>query len=682
MCNVKIFKVQLFSRVFQLMSKITMNIAPYGSWKSPITADMVTKAAPGLDQAQFDDEKLYWLEARPWESGRNVIMRRLEDGTIEDILPIPLSARSRIHEYGGAPYLVVDNIVYYCLDSDQRIYRINLNNKPVGDLNPDQSVALSPEGNWRYSDFTVDTTNNRLLAAAEKHSESTQQPQNFIVAIPLDGSQQITIVLQGSDFYSNARISPCGGFLSWLCWQHPNMPWDESELWVGALDDSGGVVDAKILAGAKLSGKPESIFQPRWHSNGDLYFASDRNNWWSFYRIELSGDGRTTAVIEHTESKQAEFAMPQWVFGMSTYDFIDNETIATIYTHKGFWYLATIEIESGKLNKIETPYTSMRSVACANGKTCLIGAAASIANELLVMESDAIECVYNNGELPVSLDNLSHPQVISFTTDDAIAHAFFYPPTNSDFSAPEETKPPLIVMCHGGPTAASDSSLSFKIQYWTSRGFAVMDVNYRGSTGYGREYRDALKGQWGVVDVNDAVNGASFLADKGFVDGTRMAIRGGSAGGFTVLSALTFHDVFKAGASLYGIGDLELLVAGTHKFEVHYTDSLIGPYPETKALYQQRSPINHIEGLTCPVIFLQGLDDKIVPPDQAQLMVNALTEKRIPVAYVPFEGEGHGFRKAENIKKALESELYFYSKVFGFELAETVGAVKISNLDS
>jgi len=656
-------------------------IKSFGSWISPITAELVTKAAPRLDQPQFDNGNLYWLESRPWENGRSVIMRRRTDGTIEDVLPAPLGARSRIHEYGGAPFLVDDDVIYFCLDHDQRVYRLDLNRTSL-EPEPLTPQPLKSENKRRYADLVLDSERQRLIATCEEHSEGSHLPENFLVGIPLNGSQQLTTLTSGADFYSNARISPCGTKLSWLCWHHPNMPWDETELWCASFKEDGLLCNEKMAAGGKTTDGPESIFQPQWHSQGDLYFASDRNNWWNIYRQSEGNSAQLISTSPRTED--SEFAMPQWIFGMSTFGFLDHKTLACCYSHNGFWHFATIALDTGRLTDIDTPYTSIQAMSCHKGQACFIGASANLAPEVVTytLKASATEVAYNSGSLPVNESYLAVPKSITFDSGVDEAYAFLYPPTNPDFCAPQNSLPPLVAMCHGGPTAACDSALNFKIQYWTSRGFTVVDINYRGSTGYGRRYRDALKGQWGIADVNDAVNAANFLADNRLVDPNKMAIRGGSAGGYTVLCALTFHDTFKAGASLYGIGDLEMLVAGTHKFEAHYTDSLVGPYPEQKSLYEQRSPINHIESLTCPVIFLQGLDDKVVPPDQAELMVNALKEKHIPVAYIAFEGEGHGFRKAGNIKKALESELYFYSKIFNFELADNIEPIAIENFEA
>jgi len=652
-----------------------MNTLPYGSWLSPISAELVTESAPGLEQPQYDGETLYWLQLRPWESGRTVIMRRLADGRVEDVLPAPLSARSRIHEYGGAPYFVADNYLYYCLDSDQRVYRIDM------DATQASPEALTPDNHWRYADFSLDAAAGRLLACCERPLSGQQHPENVIVAIALDGSQHVSTLRTGADFYSNARISPCGGQLSWLSWNHPNMPWDETELWLAQLDASGLPGRPELVAGGQSLGHQESVFQPSWQHNGDLYFVSDRSNWWQLYR-RRSVDGTVEAVCRSGAFGECEFGRPQWQFGMSTYGFLDDNTLLCCFTRNGSWSLAAVAIDSGECQTIESSYSVFSGLSCDRGRCCVIAAAAAIAAEVLVIEGAEHDCtvVYRSGDLPVSADYLSQPKAISFRSGQARAHGFLYLPCNADCRGPAADRPPLIVMCHGGPTAACDSALNLKIQYWTSRGFAVVDVNYRGSTGYGRHYRDALKGQWGIVDVLDTVSAANYLVEQDCVSAQHLAIRGGSAGGFTVLSALTFHQCFKAGASLYGIGDLEMLAAATHKFEAHYTDSLVGPYPQERPLYQERSPINHVQRLTCPVIFLQGLEDKVVPPQQAESMVEALRSKGIAVAYLPFAGEGHGFRQAENIRAALEAELYFYSAVFGFALADPIAAIEIDNM--
>ncbi|HBL13170.1 MAG TPA: peptidase, partial [Cyanobacteria bacterium UBA11162] len=467
----------------------------------------------------------------------------------------------------------------------------------------------------------------------------------------------------------------------WLSWNHPNMPWDGTQLWVASIQENGLLGEAECIAG----GVEESIFQPEWSPDGHLYFISDRSNWWNLYCWRgRGGEGeRGRGFVEPLCEMAAEFGLPQWVFGMSTYGFESDHRLICTYTQEGDWYLASLDLETKQLQVIETPYTSISSLQVGNGKVVFMGGSATESTAVVEMDlaTREIEVLRQSSELKIDAGYLSIPQAIAFPTENNLtAYAFFYPPQNQDYIAPKGEKPPLIVKSHGGPTASASNTFNLKIQYWTSRGFAVVDVNYGGSTGYGREYRQRLKDRWGIVDVDDCANAAKYLAEKGLVDGERLAIAGGSAGGYTTLCALTFRDSFKAGASYYGVSDLEALATDTHKFESRYLDGLIGAYPEQQELYKARSPIHFTDQLSCPVIFFQGLEDKVVPPNQAQMMVDALKAKGLPVAYITYEGEQHGFRRAENIKRTLEAELYFYSRIFGFELAESVEPVVIDNL--
>lgn len=450
------------------------------------------------------------------------------------------------------------------------------------------------------------------------------------------------------------------------------MPWDGTELWVADVQEDGSVTNPVRVAG----GVDESIFQPEWSPAGELHFISDRSGWWNLYRWREDG-------IEALCPMEAEFGLPQWGFGMSTYAFESADRIVCAYIEQGFSKLAVLDKTTGELEKIESPFTRIDGVRAAPGRAVFIAASPTEAARIVRFDLDnrRFETLRRSSELTIDPEYISAPQAVEFPTEDGLtAHAFYYPPRNPDFIAPENERPPLLVMSHGGPTAATSPTLRLSIQYWTSRGVAVLDVNYGGSAGYGREYRERLTGRWGVVDVDDCVNGAKYLTERGLVDGGRLAITGGSAGGYTTLCALTFRDAFKAGASHYGVSDLEALEVDTHKFESRYTHKLVAPYPERADLYRERSPIHHTNLLSAPVIFFQGLEDKIVPPNQAEMMVNALRAKGLPVAYITFEGEQHGFRQAANIKRALDGELYFYSRVFGFELADAVEPVPIENL--
>ncbi|MFY7805851.1 MAG: S9 family peptidase [Limnoraphis robusta] len=635
-------------------------VAPYGSWTSPITADLIVAGTVGLGSVAWDGEDIYWLESRPSEGGRSVLVRLTPEGQQQDVTPPPYNVRTRVHEYGGGSYTVHQGVVYFSNFADQRLYRQVIHNSPIPhEVTPE---VLTPEGNYRYADAVIDTQRQRLICVREDHT-ATGEPVNTIVSINLNNAEDMIILAEGMDFYASPRLSPNGLQLCWISWNHPNMPWDNSELWLASVQADGSLANPKLVTG----GKEESIFQPQWSPKGVLYFVSDRSEWWNFYRYRAG-------KIEPLYPIPAEFGLPQWVFGMSTYGFATADGIICTYTEKGNWYLATLNGQSQQLQQIHIPYTSISGIKVSGGRILFIGGSATEPSAVVRLNfSDGeISVLKRSTDIDIDEGYLSVAEPIEFPTDnDQTAFGFFYPPTNKDYIASPSEKPPLLVKSHGGPTAATSSSLSLKIQYWTSRGFAVLDVNYGGSTGYGREYRQRLKDNWGIVDVNDCANGAKYLAGQGLVDGDRMAITGGSAGGYTTLCALTFTDVFKAGASYYGVSDLEALLRDTHKFESRYLDNLIGPYPEAKDLYIQRSPIHHTEQLSCPVIFFQGLEDKVVPPNQAETMVEVLKAKGLTVEYVPFEDEQHGFRKAENIKRAIKDEFGFYAKVFGFEPADS-----------
>ncbi len=641
-------------------------VAPYGSWKSPITSDLIASATIRIGQIMLDGEDIYWTEMRPAEGGRYVVVRRTPDGRTTDVTPSPFNARTRVHEYGGGSFVVADGTVYFSNFADQRLYRQD----PGAEPRP-----ITPEVDLRYADGVVDHRRGRIICIREDHTDPDREPVNAIVGLDLagnEGNDGGQVLVSGNDFYSSPCLSPDGSRLAWLTWNHPNMPWDGTELWVGELRADGSLGRTERVAG----GVAESIFQPEWSPDGILYFVSDRTGWWNLYRW---CDGR----VEHVFEMGAEFGRPQWVFGMSTYAFESAERIVCAYTERGTWRLASLNAATGELELVENPYSEIEYIRAAPG--CAVFVAGSPTEPTSIVRLDLatrqFEVLRRSSEIVVDPGYLSLPQPIEFPTEHGLtAHAFFYPPKNRDYAAPPGERPPLIVIIHGGPTSAASSALSLGIQYWTSRGIAVLDVNYGGSTGYGRAYRQRLQGQWGVVDVDDCVNGARSLVERGEVDGERLIIRGGSAGGYTTLCALTFRNVFKVGASYFGLSELEVFAEETHKFESRYLDRLVGPYPERRDLYRERSPINFVEHLSCPVIFFQGLEDKIVPPNQAELMVEALRAKGVPVAYLPFEGEQHGFRRAENIKRALDSELYFYSRIFGFDLADTVEPVPIENL--
>lgn len=638
-----------------------VKIAPCGTWRSPITAELIVTGTVGLGQIVLDGHDVYLGESRPAEGGRSAIVRVAHHGRAEEVLPTPFDARSRVHEYGGGAFTVARDVVYFVNYADQRVYR----KFPGGAPQP-----LTSEDRRRYADFVVDAARHRLLAVCEDH-RAGGEPLNSLVAIGLaDG--KVCALAEGADFYSTPRLSADGCRLAWLAWNHPSLPWDGTELWLAVVREDGALAEARCIAG----GPQESVFQPEFGPDGALYFVSDRSGWWNLYRW-------AGGTVEPLVPWQAEFGLPQWVFGLSTYGFASKHELVCASCREGVWQLAVLDLTTRRLVPIETPYTEIGFVRAAAGCAYFIGASPS--------EPPALVCydlaqrrgsvLRRSSRLELEAGCLSAPQPLAFPVGQGgTGYGFYYPPQNRDFAPPPEERPPLVVFCHGGPTAAAVSALNLKIQYWTSRGFAVCDVNYRGSSGYGRAYREQLNGQWGVADVEDCVAAARSLVARGLADPKRLAIRGGSAGGYTALCALARHDLFRAGAIHYGVSELALLARDTHKFEKHYLDRLVGPYPARRDLYEARSPLNRADRIRCPVIFFQGLEDKIVPPDQTERMVHVLKKKGVPVAYVLFQDEAHGFRRANNIKRALEAELYFYGRVFGFTPADELEPVAIQNL--
>jgi dipeptidyl aminopeptidase/acylaminoacyl peptidase len=634
--------------------------APYGSWKSPITSDLIVSQSIGLSEARLDGDAVYWLEARPQEQGRNVIVHSGVDGKASDLVPSPFSARTRVHEYGGGAWTVAHGVLYFSNFADGRLYRIGADDRDPTPLTP---APAAPNRQWRFADGVIDQKHQRWIGVREDHT-APGQPVNALVAVDLaqPGMAPGEILAEGHDFFATPRLSPDGRRLAWLAWDHPNMPWNGTSLYVAELSDNGAVIGTpRVVAG----GPGESIFQPEWSPNGgELCFVSDRSGWWNLYCLTLaSGEVRPLAPMA------AEFGQPQWVFGMATYAFAGPNRIVCSFVEAGLGRLAVIDLATGALRRLETPFTQFASLRANGDQALFIAGAPSHPSSVVLLDlgSRGYRILKKSTEILDRADvniatYLTAVEPITFpTTAGASSFALFYPPRNPDYAAPDGDKPPLLVRCHGGPTSAAAATLNLGIQYWTSRGIAVLDVNYRGSTGFGRAYRDALKHDWGVADVEDCINGARFLAERGLVDKDRMVITGGSAGGYTTLAALVFHDVFRGGGSYYGVSDIAALARDTHKFESRYLDWLIGPYPQEEALYRARSPLYHAERLSRPVIFFQGDEDAVVPPNQTEAMVEALRRRGIPVGYYLFAGEQHGFRKAANIQRALDAELYFYA---------------------
>lgn len=635
-----------------------------GTWESAITTGLLLSGSVGVSEVIPDGNDCWWAESRPSESGRTALMR-WRDGEVTERSPAAANVRTAVHEYGGGSWWVDAGEAFYVDYTDQRLRCIKTDGTvSVLSPEPDSPKAL------RYADFRLSADRQWVIAVVEQHraaansgQAASAEPVNLIQAIATDGSGITHTLVQGADFYGSPRLSPDSSRLTWVQWQHPNMPWDDTELFVADISWPGSSAAAPQLQNMTLvaGGVGEAIVQPEWSPSGELHYLSDRNDWWHLYR-----ENDATPVLE----VDGEIGYPPWVFGLSRYCFkLGGEVVAAVF--------------DGGVEKLElypegSAFHSLRS----SGDKIAFVASSWTRESSVIFAGKVIKAPRDLGQLGIVEEYLQAPQVIEYpTTDKEVSHALFFPPANPACEPLPDEKPPLIVLAHGGPTSAARSQLSLARQFWTSRGFALVDVNYRGSSGFGRAYRKKLEGVWGVADVDDCVHAARHLADQGFVDAERLIIRGGSAGGYTVLCALAFHNTFTAGASLYGVADLEALAKDTHKFESRYLDSLIGAYPEQKALYQARSPINCLDGFSSPMIVLQGSDDAIVPPNQSRMIVDALDKKQVPVAYLEFAGEQHGFRKSETIKRALEAELEFYLRVFRLLSAGQFSDLEIRHLD-
>jgi dipeptidyl aminopeptidase/acylaminoacyl peptidase len=638
---------------------LTQKPAAYGSWKSPITADLIAQSIT-LSEARFDGEDVYWLEGRPQELGRLVVVRASTvNGHATDITPEPYNARTRVHEYGGGSWTVADGNVYFSNFADGRLYCQTHNSSHPIPLTPAPAVL---ERQWRFADGVIDRARQRWIGVREDHA-GDGEPVNTIVAVDLDqpGREPGRVLAGGHDFFASPRLSPDGRWLVWLTWDHPNMPWNATTVWLSELDGPGNLTEPLIIAGSAS----ESVLQPEWSPDGRaLFFVSDRSGWWNLYRFDLA-----LRTSEPLAPMAAEFGVPLWRLGARTYACAGSDRIVCAYSKSGLGQLAVLELKDKVLRPFETPFTDFSSVR-ANSDRAVFRAGASNHPASIVMlnlMSGAYQVLKKETDLldqPGSriTDYLSMVRSVEFPTSDGnTAYGLFYPPHNPDYAGLTDELPPLLVKCHGGPTASASSVLDLATQFWTSRGIAVLDVNYGGSTGFGRAYRNRLHLNWGIVDVDDCLNGAKFLVAEGLVAHNRIVIRGGSAGGYTTLAALTFRDFFQGGASYYGVSDLAVLARETHKFESRYLDWLIGPYPQAQDRYRERSPLYHVDQLSRPVIFFQGAEDAIVPPNQAEALVEALRRKSKPVGYFLFSGEQHGFRKAANIQRSLDAELQFYA---------------------
>ncbi|CAN5626746.1 S9 family peptidase [soil metagenome] len=635
---------------------------PYGAWRSELTTDLLLSGGLRFGQPSFHGDAVIWSEMRPSEDGRGVLVCAGADGSVEDLTPAGFDVRSRVHEYGGGAWWSVGGAIVFSNDEDGRLYRLDVGSAPIA-ITPEPSEPRA----LRYADGCAAPSGASTYCVRESHDVAgASEPINEIVEVALDGSTEPRVIASGHDFFASPRLSPDRSELVYLSWDHPRMPWDGTELWSCVPDGS----DPKLVAG----GPEESICCPDWSPEGVLHFVSDRSDWWNLY-------SRGPAGPEPIAPIEAEVGEPAWLFGMQRYGFLGDGRIAVVVADGGFDWLGVIPARGGRIERLESrwfPVTS--SLVAKYGRIAYSGAARRESDAVVVFDlATGKETALRQLSQSIDPGAISDAQEISFPGEGGGSHALYYPPHNPDAEPPAGELPPLLVLIHGGPTSRVTDELELDIQYWTSRGFAVVDVNYGGSTGYGRAYRDRLQGRWGIVDVADCVAAARYLADRGEVDPARLAIRGGSAGGYTTLLALTTTDVFAAGASFYGVGDAAALARDTHKFESRYLDGLIGPYPEAEELYRERSPISHVDGLSCPLILLQGLEDEVVPPAQAEEMVAALDRKGIPYAYLAFEGEQHGFRKESTIRRAIEAELAFYGEIFGFEPADEIEPIQLHN---
>ena len=639
-------------------------VRPYGGWPSAIDAASVAAGVGTLAEPRVHGGRVYWLESRPTEGGRTALLRAGADGRGEELTPIPYDVRSRVYEYGGGAHVPTDSGVVFVNGSDQNLYLV-----------ADGGIRqLTDDGTGvRYADFCVDPARGRLIMVTERHGtagDAGAEPRNAMEVLELHRPEAGARVLhQGHDFYAAPRLSPDGTRLAFLAWDHPNMPWDGTELRLLDLDDAGDAGAETLLAG----GAAESVLQPTWMPGGALVFASDANGFWNLYRFDSSG---TFCLL----ADGAEYASPPSSLAQSTFVPVNERYLAAVRRDEQQHELVLVDTERGFAAPLATRWQDFRGLACDGAALYFIGSRDDEPSALVRMPLDQKSefAVVARSTMPgIGPGWIARAEPVRFPTRDAAAaYAYYYAPTNPRVRAPADAHPPLLVMTHGGPTSHTSPALNLKTQYFTSRGFAVVDVDYRGSSGYGRAYRKALEGRWGVLEVSDCEDAVAHLVARGLADPRRVAIRGGSAGGYTTLAALTRSRTFAAGASHYGIGDLTALAAETHKFESRYLDTLVG---DASAL-QERSPIRHVENLSCPVIFFQGRDDKVVPPGQARAMVAALDDKGLPVAYLEFEGEGHGFRRAEHVQRCLECEYAFYCRVFGIEPDGPLPELEIRNL--
>jgi len=652
-------------------------VAPYGSWDSAIEVELVAGTAIGLAEPWADGDDVYWLETRAAQGGRRTLLRHGLDGTTAELTPDPFRVGNRVHEYGGGSYAVDGGRVIVSSQADGRLWQLDRD----GFAAP---RALTPEGPWRFADLWFDPRLPRLYAVRETHDVARPTDAtlvvNEVVALALDGSDGPgRVLVSGPDFVAGARPSPDGRSLAWLEWDLPDMPWDSVRLRVAGVRDDGSLGDPRTIAG----GPGTSVVQAAWSPAGVLHAVSDETGWWNLYAFDgpdgVPGPGHNLTPMD------AELGDPPWVFGRSSYVFLPDGAILAVARKDGRDSLLRIEPD-GRVTPLETPFTEVEGLRVAGDTALAIVAGPHEGAVLLRLHAGSGEpagVLSRSLSVPLDASVLPIPEPITFgTADGATSRALYFAPSNAAYRGPDGELPPLLVLSHGGPTSSATSALSLDRAFWTSRGIAVVDVDYRGSTGYGRPYRDALKGRWGIVDVEDCAAAARFLVDRGSVDPARLAIAGGSAGGYTTLAALTFRpEVFAAGISSYGIADLELIHADGHKFESRYDEGLIAPWTEEgRTVFRERSPIHFLDRIRAPMLLFQGLDDRVVPPSQLDAMVAAFTAGGVPHVAMTFDGEGHGFRKAETKRTTYRTELAFLGRVFGFHPADGIEPLEIPGL--
>ncbi|MCC6803938.1 MAG: S9 family peptidase, partial [Anaerolineae bacterium] len=607
-------------------------VAPYGSWKSPVSAALVAHSPNGwIGQLCTDGDVLYLLRNFPEKGGRGVIARFDPVNGIEELTPAPYYVRTRVYEYGGACFTVSDGTTYFSNVPDDRLYRHTPGEAPV---------PITEAGAMRYADLIVDRQRRRLIGIREDRT-GAGEPKHTIAAISMDGDAFGTVLFDQTDFVAFPALSPDGTKLAWIAWNHPHMPFYSSSVWAADVNPDGSLSNVRQVAG----GDEESVTDPCWSPDGILYFCSDRSNWWNLYRWQ---DGEVSPVCP----MDAEIGNPFWNIGLRMYRFLSPTRILAANNRLGTWHIGIIDAEAGTYTDIPTEFTFIIRLEVVGDSAYLIAASPTQARSLvrLDLKTGQTTVLDSSVKYAIPADYISPGRHITYPTQNGLrAYGFYHPPRSPDSRAPEGELPPLIVPVHGGPTGSTKNALDMGVQYFTSRGFAYLDINYGGSAGYGREYRSRLRGQWGVVDVNDAVNGARYLIAQGLADPNRTIVRGGSAGGFTTFAALAFRDFFAAGSSHFGISDVEVFHKETHKYESHYCETLVGAYPAQRDLYRERSAMSKADRIDVPLIIFQGMEDRVVPPNQSQFVADALRRRGVPVVYVEFEGEGHGFRKFENL---------------------------------